>query len=113
MHNPVGWIAAIAVASSVTCAAAGRIALRLEPEQPTTLRVGQVAAVHVTKPEAVVGSAGTALALIRRSGGRTTRTYVYRAVEVGNHTLVVAPTNRREGDCISCVTTHYYVTVVR
>jgi hypothetical protein len=87
--------------------------LRLQPEQPTTLRVGQVAAVQLTEGEDVAGSAGTSLVLIKRSRGPGTRTYLYRAVSVGDQTLLVVPTNLHDGDCVSCVTAHYFVRVVQ
>jgi hypothetical protein len=90
-----------------------RAPLRIEPEQSTLLRVGDVAAVQVTDTEEVTGSAGEALVFVRQSRGRLTRTYVYQAVRAGNQTIVVTPTNLHDGDCISCVTAHYFVTVVQ
>ena len=105
-------VPALVGAWCVACAAS-RIPLRLEAEQPTTLRVGQVAAVQLAEREKVVGNAGEALALIERSRARGARTYSYRAVRAGSQTLVVEPTNLHDGDCISCVTTHYYIRVVR
>jgi hypothetical protein len=87
--------------------------VRLQPEERTTLRVGQVAALDVKQPEDVAGSAGASLVLVKRATRKGVRTYLYRAVRAGDHTLLVVPTNRRDGDCISCVTVHYFVTVVR
>jgi len=94
------------------CAPSG-IPLQIEPEQPTTLLVGQVAAVQLSERQELAGSAGAVLALIERSNVRGTRTYLYRAVRVGNQTLIVVPTNLRDGDCISCVTEHYFIRVIR
>ena len=54
-----------------------------------------------------------ALVFVRQSRGRLTRTYVYQAVRAGNQTIIVTPTNLHDGDCISCVTAHYFVTVVQ
>jgi len=77
------------------------------------LRIGQVAAVQLAEREEVVGKAGEALALIERSRAPGARTYLYRAVRAGSQTLVVEPTDLRDGDCISCVATHYFIRVVR
>ena len=38
--------------------------------------------------------------------------FLYRAVHAGNHVFIVTPDNLPDGHCISCVTEHYFVTVV-
>jgi hypothetical protein len=105
-------VPALVCAWCVACAPS-RIQLQIEPEQPTSLLVGQVAAVQLSERQELAGSAGAALVLIERSNVRGTRTYLYRAERVGNQTLVVVPTNLSDGDCISCVTEHYFIRVIR
>jgi hypothetical protein len=89
------------------------VSLRLQAEQPATLHLGEIAAVQVSQPQDVMGSAGSSLALLKRTHQRGTTIYLYRAVKMGNHTLVVAPRGLQSGQCISCVTEHYFVTVVQ
>jgi hypothetical protein len=100
-------------ASSSTFAAAAAT-VRLEPEQLATLHMNQVALMELPKtpPTSVIGSAGESLVLVRRRTRRDKTVFVYRAVQTGNHTLSVSPIKLPEGHCISCVTQHYFVTVV-
>jgi len=89
--------------------------IRLEPEQTTTLHVGQTAAVLLDSSSLyrVVGSAGGSLVLTGQvTNNDGSKVYVYRAVDVGPGVLVAAPEGRQAGDCISCVTTHYFIKVV-
>jgi hypothetical protein len=87
----------------------------LEPESETTLQVGQIAAVHFDPPRPFgIGSGGGSLVFVKRlidkDGGTT---HLYRADHVGRDTLVAAPADLQDGQCISCVTQHYFVRVVR
>ena len=91
---------------------AGRV--RLKPEQVTTLHVGQTAAVQFGgKTLHTIGSGGGSLVLIQqltnKDGGKV---YVYRAAHAGPDTLVATPVGRKPGQCISCVTRHYFINVV-
>ena len=89
------------------------VSVPLQPEQRATLHLGEVAAVEVSQPEDLMGSAGDSLVLLKRAYQRGTTIYFYRAVKVGNYVLVVSPKDIPSGQCISCVTTHYFATVVR
>jgi hypothetical protein len=85
----------------------------LQPEQPATVHVGEVAAVRVDSARSYsAGSAGDSLKLIERGKERTTTIYVYRAVAPGHHTLVLTPREPGPDGCVSCVTLHYFITVV-
>jgi hypothetical protein len=88
--------------------------VRLKAEQVTTLHVGQTAAVQFgSKALHTIGSGGGPLVLIQqltnKDGGKV---YVYRAAHVGPDTLVATPVGRQPGQCISCVTRHYFINVV-
>jgi len=86
----------------------------LAPEQLTTLRVGDVAAVRTeTSRHFGVGSAGNSLALIKQAEDHGTTAYVYRAVAPGRQTFVLSPREPGADGCISCVTVHYFIAVVR
>src|SRR5882762_7377201 len=65
-------VPALVGAWCVACAACApsRIQLQIEPEQPTTLLVGQVAAGQLSERQELAGSAGAALVLIERSNAR-------------------------------------------
>jgi hypothetical protein len=81
-------------------------------EGNTTLRVGELAVLEVPPDRRYShfdGStgAGNALALISHSK----RTALYRAVRPGQETIVIGPDVPR-GECISCATLHYFITVV-
>lgn len=91
-----------------------RSILELEPERPATIRVGDVAAVRVdTARHYTVGSAGDSLTLIKRAEEHGTTAYVYRAVAPGHQTFVLTPRDAGPDGCISCVTVHYFITIVR
>ena len=51
--------------------------------------------------------AGDALVLVRH----LRRTTLYRAVRPGQETIVIGPDVAR-GECISCATLHYFITIV-
>jgi hypothetical protein len=42
-----------------------------------------------------------------------TTIYIYRAVELGDQTLVATPREPGPGGCISCVTVHYFIKVIQ
>jgi len=91
-----------------------RSLLGLEPERRSTIRVGDVAAVRVdTARHYSVGSAGESLMLIKRVEEHGTTAYVYRAIGPGQQTFVLTPRDAGPDGCVSCVTVHYYITVVR
>jgi hypothetical protein len=104
----------IAMVGAMCLACAGTlVSVRLQPEHPTTLHVGENVVVQVAEREGVIGSAGSSLVLLKRTHQRGVTIFLYRAVKTGNHTLVVAPEHIPNGQCISCVTYHYFVTVVQ
>jgi hypothetical protein len=98
------------------CPAYARTAapVRLEPEQITTLHVGQTAVVHFgRKALFTIGSGGGSLVLIKQLTNKDgSKDYVYRAAHVGPDTLVATPEGLKAGQCISCVTRHYFIKVV-
>ncbi len=102
-----------AVGAMCLACAGTLVSVRPRPEQPTTLHVGENAVVQVSEREGVIGSAGSSLVLLKRTHQRGVTIYLYRAVKIGNHTLVVAPEHLQNGQCISCVTYHYFLTVVQ
>ena len=105
-------VAACAAVVFVCCGVPASV--RLQPEQLATLHVGETAAVHVASDRQYsIGSAGTALALMNRMQHHATTIYIYRAVDVGNETLVATPRDPGPDGCASCVTVHYFIKVVR
>jgi len=101
------------VASSVVCG--DTIAsVRAEPEIPVSLRVGETLTVQLPSERGYsLGSAGSALTLIRERQDGSTTTYVYRAVSAGTQTWVATPREPGPDGCVSCVTIHYFAEVVR
>jgi len=100
------------VAFLCACASCAPIA-ELQPEQPARVRIGDLAASHVDSDrQYAVGSAGNSIRLIKRVEERGATVYVYRAVAPGHHTLVVTPRDPGPDGCVSCVTVHYFTTVV-
>jgi hypothetical protein len=84
--------------------------LTLEGE--TTLHVGELAVLHIPPDRGYSHfdgntGAGEVLVLVRRSRGKV----LYRAVRPGPGTIVIGPDVPR-GECISCATLHYFITVV-
>ena len=103
----------VVVAFFCACTGCAPIA-ELQAEQPERVRIGDRAAVRVDSDRHYhVGSAGNSIRLIKRAQERGTIVYVYRAVAIGRHTLVLTPGDPGPDGCISCVTTHYFITVVR
>ena len=108
----VGGAGAI-VAFLWACSATGGF-VQLRPEEPATLHIGDVAAVRVTSQSRyTIGSAGSALVLMKRTEERGTTLYLYRAVTPGDHTFVLTPRDPGPDGCISCVTVHYFVKVAK
>lgn len=107
-------ICLLATATALMLACGGTLSvIRLQPEQPATLRVGQIAAVHVpSERNYSIGSAGTSLVLTRQTQQDGATVYFYRAVSIGDQTFVATPRDPGPGQCISCVTTHYFVKVI-
>jgi hypothetical protein len=90
------------------------VSVRLQPDAPTTLHLGETAAVQVLSDRHYqIGSAGSSLALMKQTQQQDTTIYIYRAVEVGGHTLVATLQDPGPGGCISCVTVHYFITVIQ
>jgi hypothetical protein len=104
------WLAALAICQA--CASADHV--RLQPEQDTTLHVGQTAAVYfASNARHSIGSGGRSLVLTRPFTDKDGSTvYIYRASRVGRDTLVATPESLPAAHCISCVTTHYFINVV-
>ncbi len=109
-HNVLYWFAALAICQ----ACAGAADVRLQPEQDTTLHVGQTAAVYfASNAPHSMGSGGGSLVLARQLTNKDgSQVYIYRATRVGRDTLVATPESLPVGHCISCVTTHYFIKVV-
>jgi len=99
-------------AAVMSACAARRGSVQLQPEEPTTLHVGQTATVTLASHYATIGMAGDALALVRQVHQPDRTIYSYRAVSVGSQTLITAPADVPDGQCISCVTLHYFVRVI-
>jgi len=85
-----------AAATSLSAAAPARAPLRLQPEQRATLHVNQTALIERPRrpPSSVIGSAGTALVLVRRQNRRDARVWMYRAVEPA-----IKPSSSRQTIC--------------
>ena len=79
-------------------------------EGNTTLAVGELAVLEIPQDRPYHGNtgAGNALSLIRHSK----RTTLYRAVRPGQQTILIGPADIPKGQCISCATLHYFITVV-
>jgi hypothetical protein len=81
-------------------------------EQQNTLRVGDLAELlipsdHRYSYSRIVGAWNNVLVLVRHSRRRV----VYRAVKPGPGVIIVSP-NVPNGQCISCATLHYFITIV-
>jgi hypothetical protein len=113
MHTArVYWI--IAVAPFVFGCGGSLASVQLQPGAPTTLRVGETAAVQLPSDRHYhLGSAGSSLTLTKQMQQHDTTIYVYRAVEVGDQALVATPRDPGSDGCISCVTVHYFIRVIR
>ena len=106
------WIAAMV---GTVCACSVMLgSVQLQPEEPATVHVGQIATLHVpSERHYTIGSAGRSLMLVRQADQQGTTIYLYRAVQIGNQTLVATPGGIEGRQCISCATQHYFVRVIR
>ena len=106
--------AAILVVTAFTICSGCAPMRELQPEQPETIRVGDLAALRVDSDRLYsVGWAGDSLILKKRTEERRTTVYVYRAVAPGRQTFVLTPRDPGADGCVSCVTVHYFITVVK
>jgi hypothetical protein len=103
------------VGFTVMCGCGPTLAsVRVQPEDLATLHVGEIAAVHMpSQRHQMIGSAGSALVLMRQKQQQGTTIYFYRAAEIGNQTILALPKGLELGHCISCVTVHYFIRVVQ
>ncbi|HEX7796000.1 MAG TPA: hypothetical protein VF456_16680 [Vicinamibacterales bacterium] len=104
----------VAAASALfsSCAPTSAV-VQLQPDRPTVVHVGDVAAVQVPSDlHYSIGSAGTSLVRIKQQDRRGMTIYLYRSVVVGNQTLVATPRDPGPDGCVSCVTMHYFIQVV-
>lgn len=107
-HAAVVFVGALLIACGPTLSV-----IRLQPEQPATLRVGQIVTVHVpSQRNYSIGSAGSSLVLTKQAQQDDMTVYFFRAASIGNQTLVAAPRDAGPERCISCVTAHYFVRVI-
>jgi hypothetical protein len=107
----IAWPAAIALLGA--CSAVNS-AVALRPEEQGFLHIGDTAAIRVASdPHYSIGSAGTALELVKQTGEHGTTVYLYRAVAAGDHTLVLTPREPGPDGCVSCVTVHYFIHVAK
>src|SRR5215467_14413737 len=107
-------VLSVATASALlaSCASTSPV-VQLQPDQPTVLHVGEVAAVQVPSDlHYAIGLAGTSLVRIKQQERRGTTTYWYRSVAVGHQTLVAPPRDPGPDGCVSCVTVHFFIQVV-
>lgn len=74
------------------------------------MRTVNACAVAAVGAVSLLACAAGTLVSVRQQG---TAVYLYRAVRIGNHTLIVAPEGRNNGQCISCVTERYFVRIVQ
>jgi hypothetical protein len=102
------------VATTIFGACGGTLAaVQLQPEAPATLHIGEIAVLRVTSERHyAIGGAGSALVLMNQTDEEDTTSYFYRAVRAGNQTFVATPRDPGPDRCISCVTAHYFVTVI-
>jgi hypothetical protein len=86
----------------------------LQPELPAQIRVGDIAEISVDRaPHYSMNSAGTSLTLVKKKTEQgASSVYVFRAVTPGQQTFVLTPRDSGPDGCISCVTVHYFVSVV-
>jgi hypothetical protein len=79
-------------------------------ENTTTLQVGELAVLHIPSDRPYLQSANGAwrdvLVLVEQSG----RDLTFRAVRPGLGVIIISP-DAPDGECISCATLHYFVTV--
>ena len=89
------------------------ISVRLAPEDRTTLHVGEIGTLQMpSEHQYLIGSAGSSLVLLKQEHQPRATVYFYRAAHTGDQTLVATPAGLQSGQCVSCVTLHYFVTVL-
>ena len=86
--------------------------VRLMPEQRATVHVGVLATLPLDEQHKITGSAGSSLVLVQQEHQSDGTLYIYRAARPGYQTLLVTPSDLPSSHCISCVTQHYFVTVI-
>src|SRR5437879_4693600 len=105
------WILAL----SLGCATTNSLRRADQPltmalENTTTLRVGEVAVLHIPSDRRYVpvaeGAWRDVLALVEQAG----RDVTFRAVRQGPGVIIISP-DVPAGECISCATLHYFVKV--
>lgn len=87
--------------------------LRIEPERyQVTLRVGDLAVIEVpSEAQYSLGGPSNTLILQERKEHNGVTSYIYRALHVGDDTIVATPAKPGPDGCVSCVTVHYFVRV--
>ena len=105
----LAFVVALLVASDGRSA---DVPLQLEVGQTTSLRVGQLAVLHVPAdalyaPTEINGAWRDVLTRVRRSG----RAVTFRAVRPGSGVIILSP-NVPDKECISCKTLHYFIRVI-
>jgi hypothetical protein len=111
MQRAVILISALALATTLwNGTASGKVQyVTLALEERTTLRVGELARLQLpSERQYLISEAGNAVRSVRRSKNAV----VYRAVRPGTETIVLSPAHLQPGECISCGTLHYFVSVV-
>jgi len=93
-------------------AACASVSVQLAADQRTLVHIGDVAALPLPPNLELAGFTRTSMALVGHARRHGSEVYYYRAVATGNETFVVTPHGLENGQCISCVTVRYFVTVV-
>ena len=110
MRRVVASSLAVALCALISSSARGDGVqyVTLALEERTTLRVSELAVLLIPPDRQYsVVVAGNVLVPVRRSRRRV----LYRAVRPGLETIILRP-NVSKGECVSCATHHYFVTVV-
>jgi len=74
--------------------------------------VGDLATLSISEKQYSMGFAGDSLTLLKKRQRGDSTVFVYRAIQPGNTTLIASPQNLPGDHCISCVTEHYFISVV-
>jgi hypothetical protein len=112
MRRAALWLLTLALGSlilSSACAKDQYVTLALE--QQNALRVGDLAELRIPSDHrysysAITGAWNNVLVLVRHSR----RSVLYRAVKPGPGVIIITP-DVPNGECISCATLHYFITV--
>lgn len=87
--------------------------VRLQSERPVTVHVGELTIFEVpSEQQYSIGSAGNSLLFVEKRQRSDKTVFVYRAAHVGKQTLIATPKDLPSSHCVSCLTEHYFVTVV-